>query len=107
MSKVPDTICLGGKYSLDYLNLRAYADASFADCKETRCSTAGHVVMLASGLVYWKSARQIMVTTLTTEAEFINLTPTGLSLIWIANLVKQMNGQQKLPLLLYTDSRNA
>lgn len=63
--------------------------------------------MLASGLVYWKSARQSMVTTLTTEAEFINLTPTGLSLMWIANLVKQMNGQQKLPLLLYTDSRNA
>ncbi|KAF4464965.1 Gag-Pol poly, partial [Fusarium albosuccineum] len=98
---------LGGEYNLDDFKLRVYADAAFADDKETRCSTAGHVLFLGDGPIFWKSKRQSLVTTSTTEAEFINLTPAGVSLLWFSNILKQAKLPQRQPFLLYTDSQNA
>lgn len=95
-------LCLGGKYGIHDMNLRVYADASFADDKATRCSTAGHVVMLADGPIFWKSKRQTLVTTSTTEAEFINMTPAGQSLIWFDSILEQLGLQQPRPLLMFT-----
>ncbi len=43
----------------------------------------------------------------TTEAEFINLTPTAHSLLWIAQICKDAGFDQPRPLLMHTDSQNA
>src|SRR5204863_8579994 len=50
---------------------------------------------------------QTLVTLSSTEAEFINLTPTALSLMWIASLLQEAGYSQPLPLLMFTDSANA
>ena len=63
------------------LDLYAYGDASYADNKVTRRSTAGYVMMLAGGLVAWKSAEQRFVATSTFEAEFCNMMPTAKTLL--------------------------
>ena len=47
----------------------------------TRASTGGHVVMIGNCPVVWKAKKQVLVTLSSTEAEFINLTPTALSLL--------------------------
>jgi hypothetical protein len=46
-------------------------------------------------------------TSLSTEAEFINLTPAGISLKWINGMLVEFGATQKEPLLLFTDSANA
>jgi hypothetical protein len=47
------------------------------------------------------------VTLLSTEAEFINLTPAGQTAIWLANILKETDYPQKTPYILFTDSANA
>jgi len=65
---------------IDDLGLYCYADTAFADCILTHYSTGGHIVFLAGGLVFWKSKKQGIITTSSSEAEFINLTPAAKSL---------------------------
>ncbi|TQV90209.1 retrovirus-related pol polyprotein [Cordyceps javanica] len=98
---------LGGCYDPSDLQLRVYADAAFGDDLATRYSTAGHVVFLGDGPIFWQSRRQTIVTLSSTEAEFINLTPSGLSVKWFARILRELNFPQPLPLVLFTDSQNA
>ena len=100
-------ILLGGQYTMDNLDLKAYCDAAFADELVSRYSTAGHVVFVAGGPIYWISKKQTLVTLSTTEAEFINLTPTGCSLIWIKSLLQELGYLNQGPKLIFTDSANA
>lgn len=98
----------GGKMNpTSDLHLRAYGDASFASDLITRASVGGHVVMINDCPVVWKSKKQVLVTLSSTEAEFINLTPTALSLLWVANIMKDAGHHRQNPLLLFTDSANA
>ncbi|KAK1779840.1 hypothetical protein QBC45DRAFT_324964 [Copromyces sp. CBS 386.78] len=104
-------IILGGRISptdghVD-LQFRAYADASFADNIPDRKSTAGHVVFLTCGPIHWKSKKQSLVTTSTTEAEFVNLVPTAKSLEWIGSMLKDLGLGGNTNRVLYTDSENA
>jgi hypothetical protein len=60
-----------------------------------------------SGPLYWKSKKQTIVTLSSTKAESINLTPAGLTAIWITNILKEAGCPQKKPFILFTDSANA
>ncbi|CAJ2503425.1 Uu.00g108190.m01.CDS01 [Anthostomella pinea] len=81
-------ITLGRKHPIDDLKIRIWADAAFADVLGSRKSTGAHIAS-------------------STEAEFINLTPAGLTAIWIAKLLEELGYKQPKPILLHTDSANA
>ena len=74
-----------------------------------RHSTGAHIVFAAGAPVLWKTKRQTIVALSSTEAEFINLTPTGMALNWVSNMLTEagFEQEQKVPTLLYTDSQNA
>ena len=55
------------------LRLHAYSDASFADA-EDRNSTSGYLFKFAGSTICHKSSKQRLVTTSTTEAEYVGLT---------------------------------
>ena len=97
----------GSTYSLEDMNLHAYGDASFADDLMTRVSTGGHVAFMAGCPVMWKSKKQTIVTLSTTEAEFVNLTPTIKSAQWIAEICQNAGIPQPTPIVIHTDSQNA
>src|SRR6185437_4058959 len=44
---------------------------------------------------------------LVSRAEFINLTPSGVTLLWLAQLLEQAGYPQEAPQSLFTDSKNA
>src|SRR5580700_2974952 len=100
-------ILLGGQYNPTDIDLKAYCDAAYADDLYTRYSTAGHIIFVAGGPIYWTSKKQTLVTLSTTEAEFINITPTGCSLIWIKSLLQELGYSRNTPELIFTDSANA
>ena len=79
-------LVIGEDYILEDLDLYKYRDANFADDLITRVSTGGHVTFLAGYPMTWKSKKQTIVTLSTTEAEFINLTPTIKSAQWKAQI---------------------
>ncbi|RCI12063.1 hypothetical protein L249_0512 [Ophiocordyceps polyrhachis-furcata BCC 54312] len=89
------------------LCLGMHSDASFADDKASRCSTAGYIIFFSRGPIPWRWKKQNLVITLSTKAEFIALKPAALVTIWIWSIVKDVGYEQKCPLLLYTDSQNA
>ena len=86
----------GRKFPISNLQLRAYGDASFADRIDTRFSTAGHIVFLAGSPILWKSKKQTLVTLSSTEAEFVNLTPTASSLLWVHQILKDAGYPQPM-----------
>jgi hypothetical protein len=55
------------------LCLHSYSDASFADA-ENRKSTSGYLFKVAGGTVCHESVKQKLVTTSTTEAEYVAMT---------------------------------
>ena len=99
-------ITMGGASSANEV-LSVYADASFADNLLTRFSTGGHVAMMGTSPIMWSSKTQTLVATSTTEAEFINLTPAGKTLLWLQYALHELRLEQTMPMVLFTDSANA
>jgi hypothetical protein len=53
--------------------LQGYSDVEFAGCSTTSKSTSGIAIMFRGQPVYWRSKRQLIVTSSTTEAELVAL----------------------------------
>ena len=71
--------------------------------------TVGNV-RVTSGPILWKSKKQDLVTTSTTEAEFVNLVPTAKSLEWTGSMLNDLgiiDITDNTRRILYTDSSNA
>jgi hypothetical protein len=94
--------------TIDDLKFQTFADASLADRLPSRHSTGGHTVFVAGGTVMWKTKKQPFVALSSTEAEFANLTPAGLSTKWVA--VPYSGGMRRSATgthYPFTNSRNA
>lgn len=89
------------------MRMMSFADASLADRLPSRHSTGGHAVFVAGAPVLWKTKKQSFVALSTTEAEFANLTPAGLSAKWVARIMEECGAPQPAPRILFTDSLNA
>ncbi|GJU30049.1 ribonuclease H-like domain-containing protein [Tanacetum coccineum] len=63
--------------------LTAYADADHAGCQDTQRSTSGSAQFLGDKLVSWSSKKQKSTAILTTEAEYISITPGPITLTYI------------------------
>jgi hypothetical protein len=91
--------------SLQDLGLCAYSDASFADA-EDRKSTSGYLFKFAGGTICHKSCKQKLITTSTTEAEYVALTYAAKEATWLVRLLKQVGylGNDVYPVKLYGDN---
>jgi hypothetical protein len=87
--------------------MAGFSDASFGTDKEGR-STSGRVVTLAGGAVSWKSARQRRTTTSVCEAELTEMTGTCKEVIWVRNLLEELQVEiQYGPTLIHADNEAA
>jgi hypothetical protein len=100
-------IILGGHYDPRDMGLYAVSNAAHGDVLGTRYSTDGHVIYLADAPIFWKSKKMPLMLISSTKAEFCNLTPTGKSLDWVAEILKNLGCEQPTPLVIMTDSANA
>jgi hypothetical protein len=93
------------KASPTTLGLHAYSDASFADA-EDRKSTSGYLFKLAYSTVCHKSVKQKLVTTSTTEAEYVAVTYAAKEAAWLHRLLHQVGyiAADTHPIYLYGDN---
>jgi hypothetical protein len=92
----------------DDRGLELYTDAAYGDDLETRRSTTGFVFMLSGGPILWRSTRQPIVTTSSTEAEYVAASTATQSGIWLGQLLSDFHFPGlNCPLPLYTDSQSA
>jgi hypothetical protein len=81
-----DSICLGG----DELQLEGFMDASWADNSDDRRSTYGFLFKFGGGLVFWKSGRQSIIVTSTTEAEYVAMSLAAREAVILRRLVSKV-----------------
>lgn len=85
--------------------LTGYSDSSYADC-EDRKSTAGYLFKLFGGTICHRSFKERLVTTSTTEAEYVAITYAAKEAAWLCRLCAELGMSRKLlqPLKLYVDN---
>ncbi|GJV10848.1 retrovirus-related pol polyprotein from transposon TNT 1-94 [Tanacetum coccineum] len=78
------TIHMGLWYPKDSgFELKAFADADYAGCHDTRRSTSGSAQFLGHRLVSWSSKKQKSTAISTTEAEYIALSGCCAQILWM------------------------
>jgi hypothetical protein len=90
----------------DTLELKGYSDADFAGCSTTSKSTSGIAILFRGQPVYWRSKRQPIVTSSTTEAELVALNLCALQVQWLKLLLGEDLGVGPLKAKLYCDNQS-
>lgn len=78
----------------------AFSDADFAGDVNSRKSTSGYCFTINGGIISWCSEKQKSVSLSTTESEYIEASQAVKELIWIDRLLKNLDGNISIPLLL-------
>src|SRR5277367_4613666 len=97
-------------YGLTYrrgtdLSPRAFVDADYGGCKDTRRSTSGYVFMMAGGPVTWSSKRQATVTLSTVEAEYVALSRCAQQMVWMHSWLDEVKVEYSSPGIIKGDNR--
>ncbi|XP_022032267.1 uncharacterized mitochondrial protein AtMg00810-like [Helianthus annuus] len=91
----------------DSLNIKAFSDSDWAKCLSSRKSITGFCVFLGNNLVSWKSKKQSTVSRSSAEAEYRSMCAATCEIIWISNLLRELQIDSKLPVQLYCDNTAA
>jgi hypothetical protein len=86
---------------------RMYTDSVFADCPDTRKSHSGFMVLLGGAAVSWSSRKQPIVTTSSTEAEYITMGPATKEAMWIGPVMRNFGVDLAGPLRIYADNQSS
>jgi hypothetical protein len=85
--------------------LRAFCDADYNGCLDTRRSTTGYIVFLAGGPISWGSVRQKSVSLSTAEAELYAGCDLVRELIWLRAMMAELGFSQSGPTLVHEDNQ--
>ena len=89
------------------LTLRAYTDADWAGCPDTRRSTSGFCVYIGDSLVSWSSKRQAIVSRSSAEAEYRGVANVVAECIWLRQLLGELLYPVRSATLVYCDNISA
>ncbi|KAL0305392.1 UNVERIFIED_CONTAM: Retrovirus-related Pol polyprotein from transposon RE1 [Sesamum radiatum] len=87
--------------------LKAYSDADWASCIDTRKSLTGYCIFLGDALVSWKTKKQNTVSRSTTEAEYRSMGSTVCELSWIEYLLQDFDVFVSTPIPFLCDNQAA
>jgi hypothetical protein len=73
-------------------SLTGFSDSDWAGDLDTRKSTSGYIFLLYGGAISWKSAKQNIVATSSTEAEYIASSEAAKEALWIRRLLAEIHG---------------
>ncbi|XP_068647519.1 secreted RxLR effector protein 161-like [Aristolochia californica] len=90
----------------DHLEVIGYSDSDFVGCLDSRKSTSGYVFLLAGGAISWRSAKQSLIATSTTEAEFVACFEASSQAIWLKSFISRLEIVDTIskPLRIYCDN---
>lgn len=80
--------------------LFGFCDSDYAGDGDTRRSTSGYAFLLGRSCISWRSERQRVVATSTTEAEYIAAAEAVKELVWLERLLEEIVHDHPIPALL-------
>lgn len=89
------------------INLHAFTDADWAGNRDDYISTTGYIVYLGSNPISWSSNKQRTVARSSTEAEYRALASTTAEILWVINLLKELNISSHILPTIYCDNIGA
>ncbi|MFS7910246.1 putative RNA-directed DNA polymerase [Helianthus anomalus] len=87
--------------------LSAYADSDWAKCVDTRKSVTGFGIFLGNSLISWKSKKQSVVSRSSAEAEYRSMCAALCEIMWLINVLQELQVKVDLPVVLKCDSTAA
>lgn len=85
----------------------SFADADHGGSKDTGKSTGGYLLKCGTGAVSWRSKLQPIVALSTTEAEYVAAVEAGKEMIWMRNLLGELEYKFTSPSILSMDNQSA
>jgi len=99
------TVNLGIRFSpASPAEVIGYCDANFAGDKDDFKSTTGYVFTFAGGPIAWRSKKQDITTTSSTEAEFVALCAATKQAVWLKALTSSLSFTNGDPILIKCDN---
>ena len=97
------------RFHAHVLKIIGYYDSDFFGCQDSKRSTSGYVLMLAGGVISWRSAKQTLIASSTMAGEFIVCYEASNHGIWLRNFVTGLDVVKGIerPLKLYCDNNSA
>ena len=89
------------------LKLKAYCDADWAACPDTRKSVSGFCIFLGDSLISWKCKKQQVVSRSSAESEYRAMATVTSELVWLFALLRTFDLNHNHPASLYCDSKAA
>ena len=89
------------------VTIHCYTDSDYPGDPETRRSVSGHVIYLDGSPINWRSKSQATVTLSSTEAEWIALCDAVKEIMFLINVLMDMEIDVELPVQVYVDNQGA
>ena len=89
------------------LQLKAFCDADWAGCPDTRNSLTRYCVFLGNALVSWRSKKQKVVSRSSTKAGYRSMVTTTCEVTWFLYLLKDLHISHEKLVLMYYDNQAA
>jgi len=87
--------------------LKAYSDADWAGCPDSRRSTSGYCIFLGDNLVSWSSKRQTTVSRSSAEAEYRAVAHAVAESCWLRQLLQELHAPLSSATIVYCDNVSA
>ncbi|XP_022891686.1 uncharacterized protein LOC111406507 [Olea europaea var. sylvestris] len=84
--------------------VRAFSDADWGSCIDTRKSTTDFCIFVGNSMVSWKSKKQPTISRSSAEAEYKALASTASEILWINQLLKDFQLNVSSLAILYCDN---
>lgn len=84
-----------------------FTDSDWAGDKDSRKSTSGYLYTLYGGAISWKSAKQPIVATSSTEAEYIACTDAAKEGLWLRRIMAEIRGESARESMEYSHETEA
>lgn len=87
--------------------LKAFVDADWGSCLDTRRSVTGFCIFLGESLISWKTKKQATVSRSSAEAEYRALAVVSSELTWLTQLLADLQVVCHAPAAVYCDNHAA
>ena len=85
---------------MDTLEVVGFSDFDYAGWVDDKKSTSGYIFMMAERAVSWKSVKQTLTTSSTTEAEYVACYEVTCHAIWLRNFISVLEVVHSITRLL-------